>query len=605
MRICTYDTETYPNFFCCVVKILGLNHCGVYEISARRDDSRSLVEFVQTLDRMVGFNCVGFDYPLVHWLMQAVRSGEAAALGGERLAARLYQYGQEIINSQHGERSRFHVWPSDVLVPQIDLMQIHHLSNRSRATGLKALQVAMRSPSVVDLPYPHGTLLTPEQMDVVVVYCGHDVDETERFLGHSKSEVAFRERLGGAFLSLSDASVGKRTLREALERERPGCTRLSTQRDAIKLADVILPYVAFRREPFTGMLERFRETTVHALQVKQAFRPEPIFHRGFVFGFGLGGLHGSVSKRRVEADAEHEILDVDVTSFYPSLAIVNRLRPAHLGESFCRVYADLFERRMTHPKGSPENGMLKLALNAVFGDSGSEYSKGFYDVAFMLSITVNGQLLLCMLAEALMEITDLEVLQANTDGLTMRFPRRDRPAVDAILHWWQDGTALKLESVDYSRMWIRDVNNYVAERTDGKLKRKGAYEYDLDWWQDPSALCVPRAVEAHMVRGESVRAYLERRLVEDPWDFLIRARVRGKDRLEWSGLPMQKISRYYVSRAGAPLLKIAPALKGKSDVRVTRLVGGMPVQMVNTFDGAPPGDVDLEWYAREAEKLLI
>jgi hypothetical protein len=61
--------------------------------------------------------------------------------------------------------------------------------------------------------------------------------------------------------------------------------------------------------------------------------------------------------------------DWDVESYYPSLAIANGLYPEHLGEAFVKVYADMKNDRTSFKKGTPENAMLKLALNGAYGKS--------------------------------------------------------------------------------------------------------------------------------------------------------------------------------------------------------------------------------------------
>ena len=144
---------------------------------------------------------------------------------------------------------------------------------------------------------------------------------------------------------------------------------------------------------------------------------------GFEFVFGLGGIHGSVESKVIESDDERIIVDLDVTSYYPNLAITNSFFPAHLGKEFCTIYKTLFEQRKAYPKKSTESAMLKLALNGVYGDSNNKFSP-FYDPLFTMSITLNGQLLLCLLAEQLMEIPGLEMIQVNTDGVTIRVPRQ-------------------------------------------------------------------------------------------------------------------------------------------------------------------------------------
>ena len=68
---------------------------------------------------------------------------------------------------------------------------------------------------------------------------------------------------------------------------------------------------------------------------------------------------------------------------------------------------------------------------------------------------------------------------------------------------------LQLEFADYSKMLIRDVNSYIAVYTNGKIKRKGAYQYeDLGWHQNHSALVIPKAAEAAMLHGKDIAEFV-------------------------------------------------------------------------------------------------
>ena len=145
---------------------------------------------------------------------------------------------------------------------------------------------------------------------------------------------------------------------------------------------------------------------------------------GFQFDFGTGGIHGSVESTTILSDDEYTILDADVSSLYPCIGISNRVYPEHLGESFCDIYEDVYKERKKYPKGSPENAVMKLALNGVYGDSNNEFSP-LYDPQYTMTITINGQLSLCMLAERLMTINDLMIIQINTDGVTVKLKRKD------------------------------------------------------------------------------------------------------------------------------------------------------------------------------------
>ena len=165
------------------------------------------------------------------------------------------------------------------------------------------------------------------------------------------------------------------------------------------------------------------------------------------------------------------IEDWDVASYYPNLAIANNFYPAHLGSKFCSIYKEVYEQRKKYPKKSAENEMLKLALNGVYGDSNNQYSP-FYDPQYTMSITINGQLLLCMLCDVLSQCKDIRIIQINTDGITLYYPKYLKEYVHQVMTWWQSMTNLTLENAEYNRVYIRDVNHYLAEYTDGTLKRK-------------------------------------------------------------------------------------------------------------------------------------
>jgi hypothetical protein len=278
-----------------------------------------------------------------------------------------------------------------------------------------------------------------------------------------------------------------------------------------------------------------------------------------------------VQSRFFESNATHQIIDIDVASFYPNLAIQNRLHAEHLGVAFCDAYLGVYKTRKTYKKGSAENAAYKEALNANYGNSNNAFSV-FLDPKFTMSITLNGQLLLCMLAEQLIKVPGLELIQLNTDGITYYCPREYIEHTRALCKWWEQLTKLELEEAKYSRMFIRDVNSYIAEYESGKLKRIGAYAHErmdenpgtreVPYGKDPSQLIVPKAAEAALVRGEDIRTFIMNHA--DNYDFMCRAKVPRSNRLvmRWpeydAEMELNSIIRYYVSNDGGTLVKIAP-----------------------------------------------
>lgn len=335
---------------------------------------------------------------------------------------------------------------------------------------------------------------------------------------------------------------------------------------------------------------------------------------GLNYVFGTGGLHASVSNQVVESDDEYQIVDVDVASYYPNLFIKNGVRPEHLGELFTSIYSKLYEMRKQYPKGSAENMALKLALNGSYGNTNSVYSP-FYDPKATMAITVNGQLLLAMLAEKVVGELDATVIAANTDGITFKVNKKQVELFKGLVSDWESITGLEMEYAYYSKMFIRDVNNYIAVYENGKLKKKGAYECDvahihgsgLGHHQNQSEIIVKKAVVEYITTGVSVEQFIKRH--DDKYDFLSRVKVPRSSKLigvdeNGSEIQYQNTSRYYVSRNGVELIKVMPPIKDDGDERRIGVNAGLKCKVVNGITEFDFADVDYGYYIEKSNSML-
>lgn len=555
-----YDIETYPNAFTIEICHILSGKEWSYELSYRRDDRDELMNFLTSLNRsrarLVGYNNIGFDYPVIHYFMDHYHQG----VGYHDL----YLKAMAIIQGDAFEHT---IWSDQRYIEQLDLYKIHHFDNANRRTSLKVLEFNMCSLNIEDLPFEVGTLLTPDQIDTLRVYNRHDVQETIAFYHHSTDKIAFREELTAKYnkdyMNHNDTKIGKDYFIDTLERVQPGICYENrrprqTIRHQIALKDVIFDYVKFEHPEFIRVKNWLSQQVI--TETKGVFTDLHASIDGFDYHFGVGGIHGSVSSQTVRSCEQYAIIDLDVASYYPNLAIANNLYPEHLSAKFCEIYQDVYNQRKSHAKGTAANAMLKLALNGVYGDSNNVYSP-FYDPQYTMSITINGQLLLCMLADWLRSIDGLTMVQINTDGLTVKLPRDQIDTLMMLSKSWEELTGLELEDVEYKAMYIRDVNNYIGEYTDGKLKRKGAYEYhNLDWHKNFSMLVVPKAAEAALIHGVDVAEYIRNH--EELFDFMIRVKVPRSNKLLFNDNQIQGTSRYYVSTDGGSLVKAAPPTKG-------------------------------------------
>lgn len=571
-----YDIETTVSAFTMNVQDLFSDQEMTFEISHYRDDRVALLAWFeywsQNQTPMIGFNSIGFDYPVIHYIWQNPCCS----------VEDIYERAQDQID----DRTNFGiVWESDRFAPQIDLFKLHHFDNRAKMTSLKALQFAMRSESVMEMPLPFDVAMTEQQVrEVLIPYNRHDTAETKRFALFSLDAINFRIEIAGDMVkgdvvNWNDVKIGAKLVEQRLGdelcytwesgRKQPR----QTIREHIHIKDIIFPTIHFRNPEFARVLAWMRQQTLHADEVTERLKTKGVFtgvraHVGGVdFCFGTGGMHASVESQRFASDTEWAIVDIDVAGMYPANMIANRLYPEHLGERFVFEFAQLPIERAKYKKGTPRSNALKLGGNGTFGNTNNVYSC-FLDPQVTMATTINGQLLICMLAEWLLMTPTLQIIQANTDGITYRVRRDLVSYTQKIRKAWEAVTRLVLEEVEYSHMWIRDVNSYVAESVDGKLKQKGAFWFprkipdDMagNWHKDFSAVVSTKAAVEHMVTGKPIEDFIYAHA--DPFDFMCRAKVDRSSRLMIGDQQVQRITRYYVSTNGGHMRKVSPPAKG-------------------------------------------
>jgi hypothetical protein len=244
---------------------------------------------------------------------------------------------------------------------------------------------------------------------------------------------------------------------------------------------------------------------------------------------------------------------------------------------------------------------FKEAANASYGNSNSQHS-WLYDPQYTMQTTINGQLLLTMLVEELLlEFPDSLLLQTNTDGATLKFKKTDEARYYEICKAWEEKTQLILEFADYSKMIIRDVNNYIGIYTNGKVKCKGSFEWeDLQnnkpshLHKNKSHLIIPKAIYAYFVDDILPEQYLQdNRNIFDycagakskgGWEFNIKCIIDGI----YSNLPLQKTIRYYISNSGCKIVK-----KHKDGREIQTEAGHWVQTIFNLYEERPWEEYDI------------
>jgi hypothetical protein len=279
-------------------------------------------------------------------------------------------------------------------------------------------------------------------------------------------------------------------------------------------------------------------------------------------------------------------------------------------EEFLELYESFFIERKKYSKGDPTNYMYKILLNSSYGLSNDKNSF-LYDPLFTLQITINGQLLLSMLGEALSKIESLKFLQWNTDGLTFKVKRSELDVVNTIFKNWEILTKLSLETNIYDKMIINDVNNYIAVDNKEEIKRKGVFEWsNLPLNKNKSYLIIPIALENYFLKNIPIKTTLENHT--NIYDFCRGIKSKWNSLYEFMDLSgtlveIQKVNRYFICKSN--IKDRGKIVKKYKDGRTSLVEATSYYQkVINNCQSLDKkqllNEIDFRFYERECEKLI-
>jgi hypothetical protein len=597
-----YDIEIFPNLFMYSdIDINTLETNTFYFFNDNFDQYESFINYLSKIKGHIGFNSLNYDYPILHWLWET----------DDLTNKKIYDKSQEIIKSEY---TAIPHWKEKI--KQCDLYRIHHFSNKANRTSLKDVQIAIRWKKVQDLPYHYSHIVKENELELIKSYnLDNDCGSTLEFYKLSLELIKLRRDLSKEFglnmLNYDDPKLGSEMFLDIMSKNmnipKPELRLMRTVRSSINFEEIILPYIKFESKEFNELLDTFKSKII--TQTKNSIK-ESIIYKGLQYDYGTGGIHACIKPGVYSSNSEESILDIDVASFYPNLAIINNFRPEHLGDVFGKIYKNTFDTRKTIPKNNPLNGAYKLILNGIFGKSNEETS-WLYDPKFTMQVTVNGQLLITMLAEKLANVGCV-ILQCNTDGITIKHNNSLKSEIDKICNWFQEITQLQLEYQGYKKMVIRDVNNYLSVGIDNKPKYKGCFEiiktqngniaYNKDW----SNRIIPIALSEYFVNNipveETIKSHREiydfcgRFKATFGWHSETRYIENNKEKRN----KQQKTNRYYISTNGNVYYKC------HSDGREEAIEKGFKVTIFNDFVEKDFKDynINYNYYIKECYKIL-
>lgn len=629
MNVIIYDIETLKEYFLVVCLIPGESY-RAFKVNSEENNLDAFVSFTEKYKDhyWVGYNNLRFDSQVVEWVIR--NHDHWYELPNLEITAKIHQKAADVIHD-----ANYDVFPEyreyELSCKQIDLFKIHHFDNKNRRVSLKRLEFEMDLENIEEMPIHHDAVgMTHDDIIVTTEYCMNDVWATYQFykvttgdtdhpLYKGNNQIELRQDIEAEFgipcLNYSDSKIGDEMIKKYYCQEKGieyrDLPKKATFRKEIDVKNCIAKYVKFQTPQLKEFLSRIKKLK---LGMQDDFKEELHFYNN-VYSFMKGGLHTENSPKIFEADEEHEIIDWDVSSYYPAIIINNERYPNHLGKEFLRGYKAMFEKRLElKPLAKKDKrikgivGALKLAVNSVYGKS-SDMQNWIYDRQLTMFTTITGELSLMMLIEAY-ELAGINVISANTDGVTIMIKKCYIDKMHEINTWWCELTSYELERADYQKIIFSTVNDYLAIKTDGEVKKKGDFLTDFELHKNKSARVVPMALEQYFVRNIPVDTTIKSH--SNIFDFCLRQKAskdfhyEGIDRSTGVKTVYNKLIRYYVSNTGEKLLKVKNEDSDSGAAAVSQVEAGEWLATVcNKLDTKHPLDnINYAYYIERAEKLI-
>lgn len=363
----------------------------------------------------------------------------------------------------------------------------YHLNNYDvilKDKSLKQLEAFMGDMiKETDVPFDIDRSLTEEEVQQIISYNIHDVQETLKVLDATMSD--FEAQLDMISMFDLDMEMFNKT-KAQLASTILGAVQQHTLDDEFEITipkNLRMPskyqyIVDWYNRPENKSYKFPLKSEVDSNSTRQLLTTVA----GVPCVYGYGGLHGSKDNEIFEGI----LVTADVASLYPSLMINEGFTSRKLKNP--KDFENMRNRRLELKKVKDKRQQpLKIVINSAYGIL-KDRNSACYDPVQSNNVCIAGQLYLTELAARLEDIS--EILQINTDGIYVRVKSlSDVDKVKSIAKEWEDRTKLDLEFDVYERGRLvqKDVNNYLLiDLNNGHYKCKGAYvkklssiDYDL------------------------------------------------------------------------------------------------------------------------------
>lgn len=612
LPVVVYDIECFPNVFSITCIHTELNKKIVIEISERKDLKESLNQILQLFSYKqilwCGYNNKHYDDALVNFIFDRHQYWIRNNYTYLDVCRDIFTLSNIIVNSD--DISKWKKWKYGNNFKSFDLLTM--LFSQKLRVGLKEMEITMQVENVDEYEGDFNKPLPVENIDRMLEYNLHDVENTVELLNRLKEQIELRlgieEEYGVDVLSKDGMTIGMEILKVKYL-EKTGKTwddikDLKSPVDTINMKDVILPNIHYNTPVLNNLLNDIQSQIV---TLDRKGYENHFLLDNLEISVGVGGIH-SVNQPEIIIPAEDEVLyDSDVNSLYPSLTISYEFVPPHLGKEFLDVYANIRTERLEAKRNKQKikNETLKLALNGESGNLQQQYS-WIYSPKTAYQIRMNGQLLLLMLCERLLTL-DAKLIQVNTDGVLYLIKKSRLAELEIQLKEWEEETRLTLETEHFEKFVQFAINDYIGilegykETKNPKLiKTKGMFINYPQLGKGLDCLIIPKALIAYFADGIPVEKTIKE--CKNIHDFIAYQKI-GKQFIVDCGenKNIQHINRFYYSTNGGYLIK-----RDKYSNKAIKVNSNWGVTILNKIpkDYKFPNNIEYRYYIGQCKKII-
>ena len=483
------DVECYINYF-----LIGLKNIAtgkVVQLEMWDGDEFQVDQLRSVLAKytVVTFNGNRYDVLMIKGAIKGMNCAQLKKMSDDIIVNQMKPWDVE----------RKYALPPCSYIDHIDLIEV-----APGKVGLKTYMARIHSRRLQELPIEPDAVVTKEQGQGLATYNVNDLDGTIDLYNELVKQIDLRVSMSAEYgldlRSKSDAQIAEAVIKAQLEKIKGERIWRPEFPSTYSFKYVAPAFIRFRHPELRNALAVFTSVTFGLNEKGEVAEPEEVGDLLVKIGeskyqLGIGGIHSCEKSVAHLADNSVRLYDRDVTSYYPNIILNQRLCPEHLGQDFLTVYKSIVDRRIKAKKSGDKvtDAALKITINGSFGKLGSKWSVLFAP-RLMVQVTVTGQLSLLMLIEALEEV-GIQVVSANTDGIVIKCRDSLRSSMLDIIAEWERVTGFNTEETEYSALYSRDINNYIALKTNGSYKVKGTFA-DPNLAKTPTGqVCVKAAVD--------------------------------------------------------------------------------------------------------------